>query len=118
MIGKVDLIAANRSIRRSPQRAADPEPEDASLNSITRMQYGALLAASGFVILRTVLKRISRKLKKEVRVQVLPMRALMLPINVQILPMGAMMLPINVQILPTRILMLPGIPLPARVLIP
>ena len=45
------------------------------------------------------------------------MRAV-LPINVRILPMRALILPINVQILPTRILMLPGIPLPARVLIP
>lgn len=67
VIGKVDLIAA-KSIDKAlaATAAADPEPEDAEPEQhYSYAILGALLAASGFVILRTVLKRISRKLKRK-----------------------------------------------------
>jgi len=65
-IGKVDLIAA-RTISKAPVAAAqDTEAEDPGLEShYSYTVLGILLAASGFVILRTILKKISRRVNKK-----------------------------------------------------
>ena len=66
VIGKVDLIAS-RTISKAPAATVrdtdgegpDPEPH------YSYPVLGILLAASGFVLLRTILKKISRKVKKK-----------------------------------------------------
>ena len=66
VIAAVNLIAT-RNVAKAPVAAVlDPEPEGVgSEQNYSYILLGVLLTASGFVILRTILKKISRRLKKK-----------------------------------------------------
>ncbi len=64
LLGKVNIVAAN-SIERSPDRSAGNNNRmNGQKSSFSYAVQGILLLTSGFVILRTVLRRVSRKVKK------------------------------------------------------